>query len=1171
MQAPAAQAPAAQGQTAQGTTAQLNYGLNNPDAPGTIYVSTDVSDNQITLVMSSTVAASFSAGTLVTPAQASSGTGSLLYLELTPLGLTAAEFNALTLVAEGWTSALYSGASGQYVGFTPTAAVSLQPAPATITLALDGFALAQAPGSSASLQVLAYRVGGVTTSNSFPILGNISVVFQVPDDNTGDLTTAMQVALTPSEVVTSNNLYPSVANQIVLTFTQDPNAPVITADSGTAFTLNFVYADDANGYGALLTVAEGEKVTVTAAQGTTDWTITPNPNANPPFWTLTPPAGPLFTEGAGSTLAFDIGALVTTFQPGPTVALIGYSGVKGYKPGSFAATIVKEPHVVINSFQVSPPQSTLTNGSATVQLTWSTSYATQLTLQPLGVDVTGKSSYSATIGGTTQFTLVAEGQRPGNVDNVASSSVTAQVLPVINGFTATPESIYVGDFGSGYRTTLAWNVNTNDQVTLTSSTTGPVGPAYPPISSATLSLQTPQLLTLTPQGGSEDPTVSRSLIVSGFQVAVQTASINQDSGYCAAPPNAGFVAVTSPSGNLVSILSTANYFPITTVPVGHKPLGVAFSPDGALMYVANSSDGTVSIFTVANVAAYPAFTFTPAGTVTVGGAPQQLAVGPDGTCWVTIDKGATTAGQLVAITQANGSFTAGTPLTVGVAPRGVAVSSSGASIYVANSVSGTISIVTIGGSTPAVGTLLSGIGGPVAIALTPDGKKFLVAASGDGAVYGYNTQFAATSPRQTYALPGANSVAASPSGDYAIATGSGPNTVALLNYANATIPTTSALSATPLSAAFTPEGELCIIALPGSNAVGVVTLAEYAEVAATTAAGGLITNVALSPDNKTVVGWYDAAITVMAPGHSPIKGLLKGSVSGAAVSPYISDKQLNGVAISPAVADDAIYTAVHGAAEIDVYKLSTMAPIATIPIPLGSFTSRQAVAAAVSSDGGTLFALVSNGANQYSFVVFSADVATKAFNLVSDVVAFTALYSPLTSPFAIGVTSNGVSAYAIDTTTAKLWTLSGSGGNWSVGAGLPLATGVGSAIPNAFAVSPDGSTGYVSIQAGTSVSISVIDLAAQTANLVHLPNSSSITNFTSLAVSADGQSLYASDAAAAAIRVLSASSLRIDQTLSWTSGVLGPWGIAAASDGTGLFSANINSQNIAIAQQVNPT
>jgi DNA-binding beta-propeller fold protein YncE len=98
----------------------------------------------------------------------------------------------------------------------------------------------------------------------------------------------------------------------------------------------------------------------------------------------------------------------------------------------------------------------------------------------------------------------------------------------------------------------------------------------------------------------------------------------------------------------------------------------------------------------------------------------------------------------------------------------------------------------------------------------------------------------------------------------------------------------------------------------------------------------------------------------------------------------------------------------------------------------------------------------------------------------------------------------------------------------------------------------------------------VADLAAQTAQLVHLPDPSSVTNFISLAVSADGRSVYAGDVAAAAIRVLDARSLRIQQTLSWTTGVQAPWGIAAASDGSALFSANVNSKNVAIAQQVSP-
>ena len=72
--------------------------------------------------------------------------------------------------------------------------------------------------------------------------------------------------------------------------------------------------------------------------------------------------------------------------------------------------LVKEPHVTIGSFTASPAQSVLANGVATVELAWQTTNATQVTLQPIGADVTGTTSYQATIRDTTQFTLVAEGQ-----------------------------------------------------------------------------------------------------------------------------------------------------------------------------------------------------------------------------------------------------------------------------------------------------------------------------------------------------------------------------------------------------------------------------------------------------------------------------------------------------------------------------------------------------------------------------------------------------------------------------------------------------------------------------------------------------------------------------------------------------------------------------------------
>jgi YVTN family beta-propeller protein len=53
--------------------------------------------------------------------------------------------------------------------------------------------------------------------------------------------------------------------------------------------------------------------------------------------------------------------------------------------------------------------------------------------------------------------------------------------------------------------------------------------------------------------------------------------------------------ITSAGGNTVSVTATATNTVIATIPVGHFPFGVAVTPDGCKVYVANDNDATVSV------------------------------------------------------------------------------------------------------------------------------------------------------------------------------------------------------------------------------------------------------------------------------------------------------------------------------------------------------------------------------------------------------------------------------------------------------------------------------------------------------------------------------------------------------------------------------------------------
>ena len=296
---------------------QISFTISNGGAGNTIYMPTsDPAVNQIMLLMSSDTALTLTAGTPVEPKSAPKATGSLFYLNLKNLGLTAAELGGLAVTMEGWNTEVFAAA--QVLCLTPASDMPVA-AGQILSATIGNFIATKAPGgASAQLWMNFYRAAPVSTG-TLPFTYNNIVTLQAPPDGQLDLHDAIAVSLSNSTVVQSTSDYPQIANAFSLTFSPGHKPKVITAGANTVFTVNFVYADDPYGYGALTTVAAALGMKVTSAS---NWAITdpPSSSANP-GWMLQPKEGePIL--GTSSTVDFAFRNLITTFQAGPTLMMI---------------------------------------------------------------------------------------------------------------------------------------------------------------------------------------------------------------------------------------------------------------------------------------------------------------------------------------------------------------------------------------------------------------------------------------------------------------------------------------------------------------------------------------------------------------------------------------------------------------------------------------------------------------------------------------------------------------------------------------------------------------------------------------------------------------------------------------------------------------------------------
>jgi YVTN family beta-propeller protein len=178
--------------------------------------------------------------------------------------------------------------------------------------------------------------------------------------------------------------------------------------------------------------------------------------------------------------------------------------------------------------------------------------------------------------------------------------------------------------------------------------------------------------------------------------------------------HASLVAFTSNvRENTISLINVSDGSVLETIAVGRGPQGVALSPDGRYLYVANQLDDTISVLSV------PDTRFIK--NIPAQGGPVAIAVSPDGgiifvSCY---------SSGLVTVLRADDGAVIST-IPVGEGAAGLSLSSDGKHLYAANRTEGTIAIIQTSDYTVAMVIDLGAAFGPSGVRISPGGDSLYV-------------------------------------------------------------------------------------------------------------------------------------------------------------------------------------------------------------------------------------------------------------------------------------------------------------------------------------------------------------------------------------------------------------------------------------------------------------
>lgn len=268
-------------------------------------------------------------------------------------------------------------------------------------------------------------------------------------------------------------------------------------------------------------------------------------------------------------------------------------------------------------------------------------------------------------------------------------------------------------------------------------------------------------------------------------------------------------------GGSISVLNIPANTTAATIPAGPAQLlilasQIIHSPDGSRVYALY--EGSVGF--PASVLVIDAVTNTPITTITnVGVAPLGLAITPDGKTLYVADQ----IHAVFIIDTTSNTITGSIPVTAGF-PDSLAVTPDGKRLYVGLEVANAVTVIDTTTNT-VVGPLISIGTGPFRMAITPDGTQLYVAGSAKTVAISTATNTVSAS----ISFDGIDfRLAITPDGSQVYVSGLTGGNVGVIATATNTLTTTIPVGTFPTGIAVTPDGTDVYVTLRSSSTASVI-------------------------------------------------------------------------------------------------------------------------------------------------------------------------------------------------------------------------------------------------------------------------------------------------------------------------------------------------------------